>query len=63
MAKNPRCSTCMYRAGKSEPNGCDYILITGHSRGCSVEECDKHERQPRSRKKPVMLSRKGGIRA
>lgn len=28
-----KCKTCQYRAQKSMPNNCDYILITGHMRG------------------------------
>lgn len=59
--KNPKCKTCMYRAADYYENGCDYILVTGHSRGCPVEECDKYERKARKRKKPVMLAKKGGI--
>ena len=30
---------CVFYAPKTET--CDYLIITGHSRGCSVEECDK----------------------
>lgn len=34
------CRTCQYRGGNGTvKNGCDYIEIVGHSRGCSVEEC------------------------
>lgn len=28
-----KCSRCVYRSN-TPPNLCDYILITGHSRGC-----------------------------
>ena len=38
-----KCKTCKYRAARQELNGCDYILIAGHSRGCPVKECDKYE--------------------
>ena len=34
---------CVYRAGKHEPNLCDYCLITGHSRGGSPHRCTKYE--------------------
>lgn len=43
------CKKCMYRgkgAGRlthnfvSISNGCNYILIEGHSRGCKVEDCN-----------------------
>ena len=40
--KNKKCRTCVYRASDYHMNGCDYILIEGHSRGCSVEECDRY---------------------
>lgn len=36
-ADRKKCKTCMYR-GKS--TGCNYIEIVGHSRGCSVDECN-----------------------
>lgn len=40
------CKKCKYR-GRDQGGyytTCDYIEITGHSRGCKVEECDKYER-------------------
>lgn len=40
-ADRKKCRTCMYRGKK---NGCDYIEIVGHSRGCSVEECTVYEK-------------------
>ncbi len=44
ISKNRRkCKTCKYR-GENDKNGCDYIYITGHRRGCPVEECDKYEK-------------------
>ena len=42
--KNKKCKTCQYRAYEHCVNGCDYILITGHARGCKVEDCDKYEK-------------------
>lgn len=47
MSRNPKCKTCRYRGSNYIGNGCDYIEFTGHSRGCSVEECDKHEKKTR----------------
>ena len=41
MSKNPKCKFCQYRAGVQDANGCDYYLITGQRRGCSVEDCDR----------------------
>ena len=42
MHSNKKCKTCQYRAAESSSNGCDYYLITGKTRGCSVENCDKY---------------------
>lgn len=39
-----KCKTCKYRAKGSAQNGCDYIVIVGKCRGCSVKECDKYEK-------------------
>jgi hypothetical protein len=41
---NPKCKTCKYRAAEQDLHGCDYNLITGLSRGCSVRECNKYEK-------------------
>ena len=37
------CKSCEYRA-RNAKTGCDYIEITGHSRGCDPEDCDKYKR-------------------
>ena len=40
-----KCRTCMFRAtGNTKGAGCSYIEITGHSRGCSVEECSVYQK-------------------
>ena len=40
-----KCKTCMFRAtGNTKGVGCSYIEITGHSRGCSVEECSVYQK-------------------
>lgn len=37
------CKTCVYRArGDKNDHRCDYILIMEHSRGCSVEDCNRY---------------------
>lgn len=49
------CKTCRYRGienGKVT-NGCDYIEMEKHSRGCSVEECDKYVK---GRRKKAVIS-------
>lgn len=33
---------CIFRAGSTAPNLCDYILMTGHSRGCDPHNCTKY---------------------
>lgn len=37
----------MFRAAANAINGCDYILVTKHMRGCPVDECDKYKRGKR----------------
>ena len=47
MNMNERCRRCVFR-GRSNSNtstvinGCDYILLTGKMRGCSVEGCIRY---------------------
>ena len=36
-----RCHKCQYRGPENGAQCCDYILHTGHMRGCSILECDK----------------------
>lgn len=44
------CKTCKFRGCDQGKNGCDYIEIVGHSRGCSVEECTVYERGKREKR-------------
>lgn len=44
---NPNCKSCMFRAAANAINGCDYILVTRHMRGCPAEKCDKYKRGKR----------------
>lgn len=46
-----KCPSCIYRGDAQGKNGCDYILITGHRRGCSVDECIKYEKGKRKQSK------------
>lgn len=41
-----KCKTCKFR-GDGRLNGCDYILIKGHSRGCKAENCTVYEKGAR----------------
>lgn len=61
MAKhsNPKSKTCLYRARPEDYNGCNYIFIEKHSRGCSVEECDKYINDARRRKHTSIVFGKG----
>lgn len=44
-----RCKSCKYRGSDCGYGNCDYILITGHMRGCDPENCDKYEKGKRLR--------------
>lgn len=44
MKNKKKCGTCIYRSAKEDIYGCDFILITGHMRGCSASECNKYKR-------------------
>ena len=44
---NEKCKKCVYRAADTDMNNCDYSLITGRCRGCSVSECDEFIEGPR----------------
>lgn len=46
MNNRKKCKTCKYRADRGEWK-CNYILIEGHSRGCSVENCTKYKKGKR----------------
>lgn len=46
MEFRKKCKTCAYR-GNGRDNGCDFLLITGHSRGCSVRHCNVYKKGPR----------------
>lgn len=43
-AWSERCGTCIYRGAQPPRSCCNYILITGHMRGCPVEGCSKYEK-------------------
>lgn len=41
MIAKKQCNKCQYRSGAYGEGACDYLLVTGHMRGCRPEECDK----------------------
>lgn len=45
-ADRHKCKTCMFRTTgyNAKGAGCSYNEITGHSRGCSVEECSVYQK-------------------
>ena len=43
-ADRKKCRSCRYRARPEQVNRCDYIEHAKHSRGCSVEDCDRYVR-------------------
>lgn len=58
------CRGCIYRGTISGGNlhTCDYILITGHSRGCPVEGCTvKQTKGQAKRRKPRPMNLPGSL--
>ena len=43
-AYRDKCKRCMYRG--SGPEGCAYLLIVGHSRGCLADACTRYKPGP-----------------
>lgn len=43
-AWSERCGSCIYRGAQPPQSCCNYILITGHMRGCPIEGCSKYEK-------------------
>ena len=51
--KKDRCSKCTFRAPENSPWQCDYISITGQSRGCTPDaKCKRFEEGDR---KPCIM--------
>ena len=52
------CYECEFRGKLGSETHCDYILITGHMRGCSMDECTKGRPAagPREKIKPKALT-------
>ena len=49
------CRSCRYRDGLATARGgCNYLAIVGHSRGCSVENCNVYEKGKKVTKKEAM---------
>ena len=52
------CRSCRYRDGLATARGgCNYLSIAGHSRGCSVDNCNVYERGKKVTKKEAMRLR------
>ena len=52
------CRSCRYRDGLAATRGgCNYLAIVGHSRGCSVENCNVYEKGKKVTKKEAMRLR------
>lgn len=45
------CRTCKYGNKHTSTVTCDYLVITGHRRGCPAGSCDKYEKGKGRRKK------------
>lgn len=56
------CRSCVYRSDLMYVNRCDYLLITGHSRGCPGDaNCKRYRKGPRKRMvaaKPIRPARR-----
>ena len=53
-----KCEGCTYRqmlGTNQNDTACMYLLMTGHRRGCPVEECDKYEKRYENRRKVDLL--------
>lgn len=52
------CPSCIYRGrDRIHENGCDYAYLMDHSRGCTVEECNRYVKGPRiARRKDIAYS-------
>lgn len=44
-----KCRKCKYRGTFGSRKCCDYILHTGHSRGCRPDKCTRFEKGPRQK--------------
>lgn len=44
MTTNRKCNTCKYRCYLINAWYCQYILVTGHCRGCSPVKCKRYKR-------------------
>lgn len=52
------CRGCIYKAAPRAGYMCDYLLLTGHSRGCPIEGCTKKKTRGqawRRKPKPIIL--------
>lgn len=55
-ADRKNCKTCRYRQAHNNPTdkdkgNCNYIEIAGHSRGCTVEDCNRYVKGDRMERK------------
>ena len=52
------CRSCRYRDGLATARGgCNYLAIVGHSRGCSVDNCNVYKKGKKVTKKEAMRLR------
>ena len=52
------CLTCYYVGHRHSINTCDYILVTGKPRGCSVKDCKHYTPSSDYRKQVITYSTK-----
>ena len=62
------CKNCQYRGGRANsgmPVHCDYLGITGHRRGCTIDECPHGRvsgKRPRHKVQPKALKRQRRVK-
>ena len=59
FANRKKCSTCKYQGYRGT---CDYLLRTGHSRGCPADACTVYEERGGRRKGTKAMTVKRGER-
>lgn len=47
---------CLFGCAETSANLCDYILDTGHSRGCHWKHCHRFQPRPRGYRKPAQIA-------
>lgn len=57
--RNCKHKDCKYRGSIDHQTCCEYILVTGHKRGCTIADCDKYEKGRRRRVRKQIMIKEG----